>query len=130
MEVVAFYIGLNAVLMVGLAYLVGSKRGKQGALDPGATGDIVLTRAIRAHGNFAEYVGLAMLVLVGLEQTGHGAAWLHGVGAMFTFGRIAHAFGMTREKHPNAPRFIGNATTGLTLAVGGVACILPLLRAG
>lgn len=127
MEIVGFYVGLNALLMLVLSYVVGSKRGRQGALDPGATGDASLTRAIRMQGNFAEYVGLALVILLVLQQLGYGEVWLHGVGAGFTLGRVFHAYGMTRIKHPNAPRFIGNATTGLTLLVGGVACIVPLL---
>ena len=129
-HIVAFYVGLNALLMLVLSYLVGSARGRQGALDPGATGDASLTRAIRMHGNYAEYVGLAMVILLTLERLGYGDIWLHVLGAGFTLGRVSHAYGMTRTKHPNAPRFVGNATTGLTLLVGGIACIAPLLGIG
>jgi uncharacterized protein len=130
MEIVAFYVGLNALLMLVLSYLVGSSRGRQGALEPGATGDASLTRAIRMHGNYAEYVGLALIILLMLALLGYNEIWLHGIGAGFTLGRVSHAYGMMREKHPNAPRFLGNATTGLTLLIGGLACITPLLGVG
>ena len=128
MAIAAFYIGLNALLMLILVFLVGSKRGKQNALDPGATGDVHLTRAIRAHANFSEYAALVLLVLLAMAQLGYSAPLLHLVGVSFTAGRILHAIGMGREKHPNAPRFIGNLTTGLCLLGGGLACIFPLLR--
>ena len=128
MVIAAFYVGLNALLMLVLAFLVGSKRGRQDALDPGATGDVHLTRAIRAHANFSEYVALVLLVLLAMAQLGYPAWLLHLFGAGFTAGRVLHAIGMSRERHPNAPRFIGNLSTGLCLLGGGIACLLPLLR--
>lgn len=123
-EIVAFYIGLNALLLLALAYNVGSRRGAQNALEPGATGDAALTRAVRAHANFAEYAPLVLLLLAALAWLGQPALVLHAFGAGFTGGRVLHAFGMMRDKHPNALRFIGNLTTGLSLLVGGGLCVL------
>jgi len=122
-EVVALYVGLNSLLLLFLAYNVGSRRGAQNALEPGATGDASLTRAMRAHGNFAEYAPTALLLLLILALLGLPGTLLHLFGGGFTIGRVVHAIGMMRPDHPNAIRFTGNLITGLTLLIGGVICI-------
>ena len=126
-SIVALYLGANALLLLALAYNVGSRRGAQSALEPGATGDASLTRAIRAHANFAEYAPTAMLLLLALAMLGHGPLTLHVYGGAFTFGRLLHAFGMMRKTHPNAIRFAGNLLTGLTLLGGAAACVWGFL---
>lgn len=119
----ALYAGLNAMLLLVLSYNVGSRRGKQGQLQPGDQGDATLVRAIRAHANYAEHAPLALLVLLALALLNTPPWALHLYGAGFTFGRVLQALGMMREKHPNAWRFAGNAATGLALLVGGLAAI-------
>ena len=54
--IVAAYAALNGILILVLAYLVGHHLGRQNALEPGATGDATLTRAVRAHANATEYI--------------------------------------------------------------------------
>lgn len=119
----ALYLALNGLLLLALAVNVGARRGKQGALEPGAVGDAALMRAIRAHGNFAEYAPIALLMLLCLTLTGAPVLALHILGSGFTVGRVLHAFGMMRVRHPNAPRFIGNALTGLTLLFGAIGLV-------
>jgi uncharacterized membrane protein YecN with MAPEG domain len=126
---VALYAGLNALILLVLAYNVGSRRGAQNALDPGATGDAALTRAIRAHANFAEYAPVALITLVALALTDTAALSIHVIGGAFTFGRVLHAIGMMRKTHPNAIRFAGNLITGLVLLGGGGLCLLRFYQA-
>lgn len=121
---VALYVGLNALLLLVLAYNVGSRRGTQKQLQPGDMGDAVLTRAIRAHANFAEHAPIVLFLLLVLALLGVEALWLHVYGASFTAGRLIGAIGMMRAKHPNALRFTGNLVTGLALLVGGGAAIV------
>jgi uncharacterized protein len=130
--IVGFYIGLNALLLLALAYNVGSRRGAQKQLQPGDMGDPVLTRSIRAHGNYAEYAPMVLLLLLILALLEFDALWLHVYGATFTAGRLIGAIGMMRAKHPNALRFTGNLVTGLALLVGGGAvliCAIGLMSA-
>lgn len=112
------YFALNSLLLLALAINVGARRGAQNALEPGAVGDAKLVRAIRAHANFAEYAPFAMILLVLLALVDAPASAIHALGGGFTFGRVLHAFGMMRTKHPNSVRFIGNAATGLVLLIG------------
>lgn len=122
-QIWSIYAALNALLMFGLALNVGLRRGAQSQLQPGDMGDAMLTRAIRAHGNFAEYAPLVLLLLLGVALLDGPMIWLHALGAGFTVGRVFHAFGMMRGNHPNAVRFIGNLTTGLALLLGAGACL-------
>ncbi len=122
-EIAFVYVALNALLMFALALNVGLRRGAQKQLQPGDMGDAMLTRAIRAHANFAEYAGLVLLLLLGMALLGAPRWWLHVFGAGFTIGRVFHVFGMMRDKHPNAVRFVGNLTTGLALLLGAGACL-------
>jgi len=120
---VALYVGLNALILLVLAYNVGSRRGAQGQLQPGDVGDSSLVRAIRAHGNFAEHAPMVLLLLLVMALVGIDPRWLHLFGALFTAGRVIGAFGMMRPTHPNALRFTGNLATGLALLVGGAALV-------
>jgi uncharacterized membrane protein YecN with MAPEG domain len=122
--VVALYVGLNALLLLVLAYNVGSRRGKQDQLQPGDMGDATLTRAIRAHANYAEYAPMVLLLLLILALLGFNPVWLHIYGATFTIGRVIGAIGMMRAEHPNALRFTGNLVTGHALLAGGAAAIV------
>jgi uncharacterized membrane protein YecN with MAPEG domain len=121
--IAGLYVGLNALLLLVLAYNVGARRGAQDQLQPGDTGDAALTRAIRAHGNYAEYAPMVLLILVMLAWLGFTPLVLHLYGGIFTAGRVIGAVGMMRERHPNALRFTANAVTGLALLGGGVALI-------
>ena len=123
LAIVALYVGLNALVLLVLAYNVGSRRGRQGQLQPGDTGDATLIRAIRAHANFAEHAPIVLILLLSLALLGVAPFWLHLYGGGFTAGRLIGAFGMMRDKHPNALRFVGNLATGLVLLIGGIAAI-------
>jgi uncharacterized protein len=125
---VALYVGLNALLLLVLAYNVGSRRGAQNQLQPGDMGDSTLTRAIRAHANFAEHAPIVLLLLLVLALVGAAPLWLHLFGGLFTAGRVVGAFGMMRAKHPNALRFTGNLVTGLALLIGGGAAVVVAVR--
>jgi uncharacterized membrane protein YecN with MAPEG domain len=97
--IVAVTAALNGLLILVLAYLVGHHRGRLGALEPGATGDTTLTRAIRAHGNASEYIPTALILMLLL------------------------AAGMMRDTHPNAIRFTGNLLTGVVYLVASCAAL-------
>jgi len=123
LKAAAIYIALNALILLALSYNVGRHRARTDSLTPGAMGDEILVRAIRAHGNAGEYMPLAMLMLVVLALLNAPLALIHGLGAAFTVGRLAHAAGMFRDKHPNAVRFTGNLLTGLVYLIGSLSCI-------
>ena len=94
MPITAVYASLLAILYVILSYRVAQRRMRfQVGLGTGQNTD--LERAVRIHGNFAEYVPFALLLLA-LFETGGGPAWaVHAAGAGLLVARGLHALGLT-----------------------------------
>jgi uncharacterized membrane protein YecN with MAPEG domain len=75
------------------------------------TGDSeALHLAIRVHANNAEFVPLAIVMLLLAELCGGSSLWLHVAGGVLFTARLAHAFGLPRPA-PNVFRFFGTAAT-------------------
>lgn len=51
-----------------------------------------LTEAIRAHGNFSEYVPIFLILLALMEINSSSGLWLYIIGGIFSFARVLHAF--------------------------------------
>ncbi len=88
------------------------------AIDTGA-----LQRKVRAHGNFVEYVPLALLFILALElmRSPNWLLWLLGV--TLTLARIIYAWGVINTYGPSIGRAIGFLATLLVYIVGASACI-------
>ena len=65
----------------------------------GTGGVEVLERAIRAHGNFAEYVPLSLVLMALLEINGAPSLLVAALGACLVMGRYLHAKGMRDSDH-------------------------------
>lgn len=117
--------GLHGVLLLMLAWpIVALRRGRRIGLGDG--GDAQLQRRIRAHGNFVEYVPIALLVLALLEMSGLRALYVAALGATLLIARVLHAVGVSRASGVSFGRFWG--TLG-TWAVVLVASALAIVRA-
>ena len=124
LPVTALYAGLLGLYVLWLARLVIAARGRHRiAL---GTDHIEVLRAVRAHGNFAEYVPLALLLLALCEANGLPPAALHALGVALVVGRVLHATGIAREPEDFRWRGLGMV---LTFAVIGVASVALLWRA-
>ncbi len=78
-EVTAIYAGLLALMMVFLAANVVRLRGKHRVtLQDGGNPDMAL--GIRVFGNFAEYVPMALVLMMLAESAGTASWALHGLG--------------------------------------------------
>ena len=77
--VTALYAALLALLLFILSIRVIGLRGNPAFafIAQGRGDDELLQRAIRAHGNFAEYVPLTLLVIFFLESQGAGTFLIH-----------------------------------------------------
>jgi uncharacterized membrane protein YecN with MAPEG domain len=122
--VAAFYGALAALLSTALAINVTRLRGQE-RRSVGEEGSPSLTRAIRAHGNNAEYTALAVALLVLAELCGGGSLILHLLGGGFVTGRLMHAHGMLTRTEATC---LGGAIVSW-LCIGALAVCLLLLRA-
>jgi uncharacterized membrane protein YecN with MAPEG domain len=93
--ITALYAALNALLNIALAYRVTTLRHAHktslgGSDDPRAP----LNLGIRAHGNNAEYVPLAIVMLLITELCGGKSIILHALGGTLLLARILHPIGL------------------------------------
>lgn|SRR5690348_1952663 len=121
--IVTFYAGLNALIALVLVLLVSRQRLKTGTAF-GTGGHPALEQAIRAHGNFVEYVPLILLLLLLLELGGLRPLWLHVLGAALTLARILHAWGLSTNPGGSFGRVVGAGLTWLVLFGALVLCIV------
>lgn len=120
LSVTPLYAGILALLYAVLTYRVILAR-RAGGVSLGDGGDAELERRIRAHGNFAEYAPLCMVLLIVLEL-GSAEAWLlHVGGLLLVVGRSAHAVAISRAI--GVLRVFGMVSTLTVLIGGGVRAI-------
>lgn len=129
MGITAIYAALCGLMMIGLAWLVVRQRHRTG-VGIGAGGEAALERAVRAHGNFAEYVPLALLLLLLAETGGAHAAWLHANGAALLVARLLHGFGLTRAAGRSFGRFWGTAVTWLVIVALSLTNLVVWIGSG
>lgn len=121
--VTATWVGLNALIALGLAVRVTLLRGKSG-VNFGDGDNEDLQRAIRVQGNNIEYVPLALLLILVLEIMGAWVVALNLLGAALTLARLAHAFGLGRNIGTSPGRLIGTLVTWIVILVTGIWTLL------
>lgn len=123
--------GLYAALL-GLLYLRLSLRvirhRRASKIIIGTTGDVHLERAARVHGNFAEYVPLALLLLYFAELGGYPWWVIHPLGLLLLAGRLLHAHGVAQEREDLRYRVRGMVLTFLTLLAASALVLLAFVR--
>lgn len=127
LPVTALYAGLLAFGFLYLSARAARQRTRyRQAL---GTSHRLVERAVRAHGNFAEYVPLA-LVLVGLCESNGLPVWgLHVLGVTLLVARGCHAYGISQEPEALRWRILGTSLT-LTMMAVAAAAVLGLAFAG
>jgi uncharacterized membrane protein YecN with MAPEG domain len=118
MSVTPVYGAILAVLFVALSLRVIFSR-RTGGTSLGDGGDDRLLRRIRVHGNFAEYVPLALLLMALVELRGLPGSYLHIMGLLLTSGRLLHAYGVSLGV--GWARVAGMALTFTTLLAAALA---------
>ncbi len=116
------YAAIFALIMVSLSFYVIKMRYKH-RVSLGDGGKKEMLKAIRAHGNFVEYVPMALILMVLLELNGESAAVLHGFGGALLIGRLCHAPGLN-TRNTTKLRQIGMVLTfGVMLGLAGLVLV-------
>jgi uncharacterized protein len=128
--ITALYASLLAILFFVLSARVIALRGNPafGLLTQGKGNEELLQRAIRAHGNFAEYVPLMLIILYLLEMSGTSAPILHVLGGAFLLGRVMHGICMGFLKSNMPLRVGGTALTLMPLLSSALALLFRVLQ--
>lgn len=95
----------------------------------GAGKEAQMEKAIRAHGNFAEYVPLVIIMMSFLEWAKESPTILHFFGITLIIGRLAHAIGIGLQA-PNSLRVIGMMATFTCLIGASIKVIIYSLENG
>jgi uncharacterized membrane protein YecN with MAPEG domain len=98
-------------------------RRRRAGIHLGDGGDALMLRAIRGHGNFAEYVPLALILLAALELNGTSLYVLHGLGFALLVGRLLHGYAFSFTEQFAFGRFWGTSLTYLVLGVEALLCL-------
>ncbi|WP_226960715.1 MAPEG family protein [Thalassotalea sp. LPB0316] len=118
-DLTAFYGAILTLLYIALAINVIRMRFKH-QVGLGDLGKIEVLKAIRIHGNFAEYIPLALLLMAFYEVNGGSEQWLHGFGIALIISRVLHAIGLSKSYKTSLPR------AGGTLLLFGVLITLSV----
>ena len=114
--ITALYAGLLGILYMVLCWQVVAQR-RRTKVGIGVGGDTALERAVRVHGNFAEYAPLFLVLLLVAELNGAMTMLLHALGTVFVLARIGHALGLGRSSGISKGRFYGTLVTWIALLV-------------
>ncbi len=110
--------------ILGLLFFVHSLRTIQGRsltkTNLGDGGNELMTRRIRIHGNFAEYIPLLLLILFLLETSGGLMLFLIGFAVCIVSGRVLHFYGLYSKETPLWARVVGMQLTLWPLILGSV----------
>jgi len=103
-----------ALMMIGLSAYVSALRAKTNTsiLDGGNS---ALAERIRRHGNFIEYVPMALLLMAFSEASGTAALWIHSAGLALVLGRILHPLGLFHDRPVTFARIAGGSLTWLSM---------------
>ena len=117
LEMTAIYAGILAVLYIIISLRVSLGR-KKNKVNLGDGGNEDMQKRIRVHGNFAEYVPMALLLMAIVEING-GVGWaIHVLGIALVVGRLLHAYGLSAGVLPG--RAIGSLLSWLVIVAAGV----------
>ena len=111
--ITGLYAAICGLLLVFMAVRVSYTRGKE-KVDLGDGGKDAMLRAIRLHGNAAEYIPISLILLFFLELQGSAHWFLHVCGIVLVVSRLLHMQGLMQSSKLTPGRLAG---TGLAWAL-------------
>lgn len=110
LTVTGLYAGLLTLIYLALAgYIIRLRWKHRVGLGTGEAEELKV--AVRMHGNFIEYVPLALVLFAVMEVQHAQPALLHGLGIALVIARACHALGLLRSVGVSLLRTVGVLTT-------------------
>lgn len=104
------YAAILAIIFVALSFRTLLIR-RAHSIPIGTNSNPVLSRAVRAHANFAEYVPLTLFLLYMLESHTNIGVSIHILGISLIVGRLVHAYGVSQIDEDYRFRVFGMVIT-------------------
>jgi uncharacterized protein len=124
--ITAVFASILALMFIKLSFdVIGFRRKNKVSL--GAGGFDELERAIRAHGNFAEYVPFGLFLIGALELNGAPFELVAPLGVLLIAGRYFHAKGINEPPPEFTNRVLGMK---LTFAALGLSALVNVAWVG
>ena len=121
--ITAVFTALLALMLVGLSVRVTVLRARK-KISFFDGGDPELGHALRAQGNFIEYVPMALLLMALVEGMGARHWVVYSFGAVLVAARIVHAWGLYSDVFK--ARVVGTSATW-ALVIAGALAVLGLV---
>ena len=115
-SILPFYAALLGLLYVYLSLATVSRR-KKILVALGDGGDKLLQKKVRAHGNFQEYVPIALILIALFEYLGAFDWLIHLLAMALLIGRLLHAFGVSMEHEKLIYRVSGMGLTFFSILI-------------
>jgi uncharacterized membrane protein YecN with MAPEG domain len=114
--ITALWAGVLGLISLALSiHVVNARRSTDVLFGDGSS--TVLQQRIRMHGNFIEYVPIALVLLLVLELNGASALVLNALGASLVVARVLHAIGLSSTTGVSFGRFAGAILTWVVILV-------------
>ena len=114
---------LLAVFFVAMsAYVIATRARTNISIGDGCNPQMLL--AIRRHGNMAEYLPFAVLLMALAEGLGASAIWLHASGLLLIASRVLHPIGLSLAEGTPITRVAGTLGTFAAILLPAVAILL------
>lgn len=123
MYATSLYAALLALLFVALGIRIIRLR-RRLKIGIGDAGNERMLRAMRVHANFAEYVPLALIMILLTELQGAAPLFVHALGLCLLAGRLSHAWGVSQTREKFIWRVAGMAMTFTTLLSAALYLLL------
>ena len=123
LSITATYAAILAFYFIAWAFHVSFTRAATG-VRTGDGGNPTMLTAMRRHGNMAEFMPFALVMMALAEAGGLGALWLHLSGVLLVAGRLIHPFGITDDGGPVAARVVGQLSTSAATLIPSAAILL------
>ena len=124
--ITGFYAGILAFMYFVLIFNVIRYR-IQFKIGIGNGGNHTLDKAIRVHGNFAEHVPFAVLLIGLCDYNGTDPAILHALGIILVASRIMHAYGLLKTSVRSSGRTAGVIGTVSVMLAAATLLIVQFL---
>ncbi len=120
--VTPLYAALLALWFVILSVYVTVHRQRHG-ISLGDKSNEQMLRIIRGQANFAEYVPLALLLMLFLEMSHFSVYLLHALGIALLAGRLLHGYALSFTPSFMAGRVAGALITWIVLVIEALLCL-------